>query len=480
MGSFKLGLSKLTMKLLLVTAATAAIALAAPYNPYSANNLSPIPSYYYAPYNTISGGVPSTAYATYSNLYSPYNTVSYSNQVPTATNAQLKSSPSYKIQKAAPALAPKSSSPSKTSVPFSDPARLDDFISPGPQYTGNYIGKQLDKVAVLPSAKSALAYMKSYFGDGDLCSESGAAYMKSILSGATGAEANAAAESAYKAAWDKGARLSPGSVCAASETAFKEAYSSGKGSILESARAFVNNWPGLKTGNPCAVSGKAYMDAIIDGKSVDDAGYLSGKAFIAAFGDLASSGNSIEDPACADAAKAYLESSNTPDPASAESAKAFIDATLTTSSSGYDPVCAAAAIAYMDAFSSGKDALTSNLIAAKAFFQEYAKGSSPAGANSPCVKATLGYSANSPTTSKANKDAMLAFINQAVNDGPELFTDPVCGAATLAYLDAKIAGKSDKQAGADSAEAYLEAFAANDGKRTEACKRAAEAYIKTF
>merc|ERR1712032_630921 len=265
MGSFKLGLSKLTMKLLLVTAATAAIALAAPYNPYSGYNLSPIPSYYYAPYNTISGGVPSTAYATYSNLYSPYNTVSYSNQDPTATNAQLKSSPSYKIQKAAPALAPKSSSPSKTSVPFSDPARLDDFISPGPQYTGNYIGKQLDKVAVLPSATSALAYMKSYFGDGDLCSESGIAYMKSILSGASGAEANAAAEAAYKAAWAKGARLVPGSACEASEGAFKEAYSSGEGSILESARAFVDNWPGLKTGNPCAVSGKA----------VDDAGYLS-------------------------------------------------------------------------------------------------------------------------------------------------------------------------------------------------------------
>merc|ERR1712032_787457 len=87
MGSFKLGLSKLTMKLLLVTAATAAIALAAPYNPYSGYNLSPIPSYYYAPYNTISGGVPSTAYATYSNLYSPYNTVSYSANSPTASKA---------------------------------------------------------------------------------------------------------------------------------------------------------------------------------------------------------------------------------------------------------------------------------------------------------------------------------------------------------------------------------------------------------
>merc|ERR1712032_781136 len=369
MGSFKLGLSKLTMKLLLVTAATAAIALAAPYNPYSPYNLSPIPSYYYSPYNAISGGVPSAVYGTYSNLYSPYNTVSYSNQVPTATNAQLKISPSYNI--------PKSSSSSNA---YRSPTHLDGVIPKG--QTGNYIGKQLDKVAVLPSATSALAYMKSYFGDGDLCSESGIAYMKSILSGASGAEANAAAEAAYKAAWAKGARLAPGSACEASEDAFKEAYSSGEGSILESARAFVDNWPGLKTGNPCAVSGKAYMDAIIEGKSVDDAGYLSGRAFIVAFGDLARTGKSIEDPACADAAKAFIESANPPDSASAESA-----------------------LAYMDAFASGKGALTSNLIAAKAFFEEYAKGSSP-GPDSPCVKATLSYSANSPTASKANKDAM--------------------------------------------------------------------------
>merc|ERR1712212_757136 len=280
--------------------------------------------------------------------------------------------------------------------------------------------------------------------------------MKSILSGASGAEANAAAEAAYKAAWAKGARLVPGSACEASEGAFKEAYSSGEGSILESARAFVAPWPGLQTGNPCAVSGKAYMDAIIEGKSVDDAGYLSGRAFIVAFGDLARTGKSIEDPACADAAKAFIESANPP-----------------------DPVCAKSALAYMDAFASGKSALTSNLIAAKAFFEEYAKGSSP-GPDSPCVKATLSYSANSPTASKANKDAMLAFINQAVNDGPEVFTDPVCGAATIAYLDSKIEGKTDKEAGADSAEAYIQAFAANGGKRTEACKRSAEAYIKTF
>merc|ERR1712212_120165 len=307
---------------------------------------------------------------------------------------------------------------SKTPVPFSDPSRVDGLIPAG--QTGNYAGKQLDTVAIAPAAASALAYMKSYFGKGDLCGVSALAYMQTILSGSSGAQAQANAEAAYKAAWARGARIVPGTACAASEVAFKKAFASGNAdATLESALAFVNNWPGLKDGNPCAVSGKAY---------------------IVAFGNAARAGKNINDPACAAAAKSFIDAANPPDSASAESAKAFIDATLTTSSSGYDPVCAASALAYMDAFASGKDALTSNLIAAKAFFLEYIKGTSP-GVDSPCVKATLAYASRSPTPSSANKDAMVAFIN------------PVCGAATIAFLDAKIAGKTDKDAGAASAEA---------------------------
>ena len=343
--------------------------------------------------------------------------------------------------------------------------------------TGNYAGKQAAKVVVQASAESALAYMRAFLDKDDLCGASGLAYMESILSGKTGAEANADAEAAYKAAWEAGARIVPGSACEASEAAFKSAYSSGDDSILTSALAFVKAWPGVKSGNPCAVSGLAYMEAIVDGKSEDDAGYLSAKAFIGAFGDLAKAGKSIDDPACAAAAKSFITAANPPDSASAESAKAFIDATLSTDFEGYDPVCAASALAYMDAFAAGKDALTSNLIAAKAFYEEYAKGNSP-GTNSPCVKATLAYASKSPLASSANSDAMIAFINQAVEDG--VGADPVCAAATIAFLDAKIAKKSDKEAGAASAEAYIEAFAANGGKRSEACKKSAEAYIKTF
>merc|ERR550534_3403615 len=103
---------------------------------------------------------------------------------------------------------------SKTPVPFSEPARVDDIIPPA--QTGNYFDKN------------------------DLCGQAGLAYMETILSGSTGAQAQANAEAAYKAAWARGARILPGSACAASEVAFKEAYASGNAdAILESARAFA-------------------------------------------------------------------------------------------------------------------------------------------------------------------------------------------------------------------------------------------------
>merc|ERR1712088_1075682 len=188
-------------------------------------------------------------------------------------------------------------------------------------------------------------------------------------------------------------------------------------------------------------------------------------------------GRNINDPACAAAAKAFIDSSNLPGSASVVAAKSFIDSTLTSSSSGYDPVCAASALAYLDASASGKNPLTSGLIAAKAFFQEYTKGASPR-VHSPCVKAALGFAASSPSPYRTGNNAMVAFVNQAVKQ--KAFLDPVCGSASIAFLDAKIVGKSDKKAGAAAAEAYIESFASNGGRRTEACKRAAEAFVRTL
>merc|ERR1712222_69646 len=290
--------------------------------------------------------------------------------------------------------------------------------------------------------------MKDFFGE-DLCAAAAQAYMESLLSGESGAKASEAAEIAYKAAWRAGARVEPGSPCATAEASFRSSYDSGKDTVTNAALAFAKSWPGLEEGNPCSVSTKTYMESIIGGKSIDDAGLSAAKAFIGAFADLAKSGNAVVDASCSKAAKS------------------FIDATLSSRSDGYDPVCTDAALAYMEAYADGKDQLTSTLIAAKTFYKSYTSGNPP-NPSSPCVKANLAFAAKSPLSDSKSNAAMAAFIDKAVEDGNAV-ADPVCAAATLAFLNAKIAKSSDKEASSAAADAYIEAHAANDGKRTEAC-----------
>merc|ERR1719362_927526 len=228
--------------------------------------------------------------------------------------------------------------------------------------------------------------MKDFFGE-DLCAAAAQAYMESLLSGESGAKASEAAEIAYKAAWRAGARIEPGSPCATAEASFRSSYDSGKDTVTNAALAFAKSWPGLEEGNPCSVSTKTYMESIIGGKSIDDAGLSAAKAFIGAFADLAKSGNAVVDASCSKAAKS------------------FIDATLSSRSDGYDPVCTDAALAYMEAYADGKDQLTSTLIAAKTFYKSYTSGNPP-NPSSPCVKANLAFAAKSPLSDSKSNAAM--------------------------------------------------------------------------
>merc|ERR1711872_460063 len=214
-----------------------------------------------------------------------------------------------------------------------------------------------------------------------------------------------------------------------------------------------------------------------NGKSQKSAALGASKAFIAAFDALAKDGKSLKvnDPACAAASKAFI-SSNSKDSATAAAAEAFIDATLTDAVTEYDGVCAAAALAYMNSFADGNDEATSTLYAAKAFYSEYAKGKS-ASSESTCVKAALGYAGKSSDQDPSRPAAMLTFINKSIESG-EKIADPVCAAATLAYLDAKIAKKSDKEAAGDASLAYLAAI--NENEPSAACKESATAYIDTL
>merc|ERR1712032_525469 len=281
---------------------------------------------------------------------------------------------------------------------------------------------------IRPTTDSALAYMKEYFGE-DLCSAAAQAYLESILNGGDAAEANAAAATAYKAASRAGATITPGSPCEAAKTSFVRNYNSGKDVVQQATLAFVDAWPGVEEGNPCAAASKAFI------------------------------------------------ASNSEDSATSSAAEAFIDATLTDSATEYDGVCATAALAYMNSFADGNDEATSTLYAAKAFYEEYAKGKS-ASSESTCVKAALGYAGKGSDQDPSRTAAMLTFINKSIESG-EKIADPVCAAATLAYLDAKIAKKSDKDAAGDASLAYLAAIAENP-EPSAACKESATAYIDTL
>merc|ERR1712228_507429 len=206
-----------------------------------------------------------------------------------------------------------------------------------------------------------------------------------------------------------GARLGPGSACQAADIAWREAYVAGRDPTYESAVAFMKNWPGVKNGNPCAVSGVDYVNAIKD---------------------LARQGKTLKDPACLEATKSFMAAiPNKPDPANAAAFTAFMDKIFEGGAAPFDPVCLASLEGFIDSRHAGDDLLTANLKSARAFFKAFNSGSSIP-ADSPCAAATLAYAKEiQKKPSLPNAAAMIAYITEAITKGKRKI-DPVCAAAT--------------------------------------------------
>ena len=284
-----------------------------------------------------------------------------------------------------------------------------------------------------PSAAAALAYMK--FTDGkDICARSTEAYLSKILSGGSVDEATADATSQYISDYNSGLRVEPGSACEASDIAWRKAEVEGNDPVVASAVAFMENWPGMKEGNPCAVSGKDYVNAILNGSTHLEANRLAAQGFADAFKKLAEQGKELKDPACAAATKAYFNAIPVkPSPPNAAAMLAFLDKALTSFSFEYDPVCWKSTEAFFDSFAAGKGELTSNLNAAEVFLDEFAKAGLSIPADSPCAAATRAYYQNIPNPpSPPNKAAMEAFMDAMIAGGKRE-PDPVCAGATKAY-----------------------------------------------
>ena len=334
-----------------------------------------------------------------------------------------------------------------------------------------------------PSAAAALAYMKAVNND-KLCGTPTQIYLQAILNGQSKEKASAEATRSYINAFNSGSRLVPGTACAAADQAWRSAYSAGRDPTYESAVAFMTNWPGFKEGNPCAVSGYDYVNAVIAGKTHLEANKAAMTGFAKAFKALAKAGKPLKDTACRDATKAFMNAipvSERPDPANAAAFTAFMEQIFAKDAPAFDPVCIASLEGYIESYNSGDDLLTANLKAAQAFFREFAKGNSRVGADSPCAAATLTYAQKvSAKPSAPNAAAMLAYISEAIRSGDRKL-DPVCAAAADSYFDAYIANKDEAKANEAAAVAYLESLDKYPNfDKNGACAKAAESYIAEF
>jgi len=310
-----------------------------------------------------------------------------------------------------------------------------------------------------PNAAAALAYMKE-IGSNDMCARSTVAYLTKILSGGSVDEANADATAQYISDYNGGLRSEPGTACEASDIAWRKAEAEGKDPVVASAVAFMENWPGLKEGNPCAVSGVEYVNAIIQGKLHLEANRLAAKSFGDALKKLAAQGKELRDPACAAATRAYFNAvPEKPSPPNAAAMLAFVDKAFSGSSFEYDPVCWKSTEAFFDSYAAGNGELASNLAAAESFLDEFFLNGLSIPADSPCAAATRAYYANIPNPpSPPNKAAMEAFMDAMIAGGKRQ-PDPVCAASTKAYWKAYKAGANETTANLAAAEEFLKSFA---------------------
>ena len=285
-----------------------------------------------------------------------------------------------------------------------------------------------------PNAAAAIAYIKT-IGSEDICGRATQLYLEVILNGGSVDEANSAATRIYIDDFNRGLYSAPGSACEASDIAWRKAVSEGSDPVVASAIAFMDNWPGTKEGNPCAVSGREYVNAIINGASHTQATRYSVTSFAAAIKKLADQGKELRDPACAAATRAFFDAlPQKPSPPNAAAMMAFLDKAFDGFSFIYDPVCWRSTEAFFDSYAKGNSELVSNQLAAETFLEEFAKGGAGIPADSPCAAATRAYYANIPNPpSPPNKAAMEAFMDKMISGGKRE-ADPACALSTSAYL----------------------------------------------
>merc|ERR1711963_365094 len=223
------------------------------------------------------------------------------------------------------------------------------------------------------------------------------------------------------------------------------------------ARASLNFFNAIGGSDLCGQASRAYIEAVVAGKSGQQAAAAARQAYIGGF----SRGlrNSAGTP-CAAAEATFRNSYGSGKNSVLEAALAYMNAAPSTT-------CGEAGKAYVAAITTGESRARAGLFAARAFINAAnAGGFTP---DAACTAALQGFSKSTRGFGKLNS-AFETFVSSASGG-----VDPVCTAAANAYIDAKIAWKSDKEALGAAAEAYITTASANPGLGA-ACANAASAF----
>jgi len=222
------------------------------------------------------------------------------------------------------------------------------------------------------------------------------------------------------------------------------------------ARASLNFINAIGGSDLCGQASRAYIEAVVAGKSGQQAAAAARQAYIGGFSQGLR--NTAETP-CAAAEATFRKSYGSGKNSVLEAALAYMNAAPSTT-------CGEAGKAYVAAITTGESSSRAGLFAARAFIDAADGGFAP---DAACTAALQGFSKTTGGSGNLNS-AFETFVSSA-----SAGVDPVCTAAAGAYIDAKIAKKSDEGALGAAAKAYIAALNSNPGAGA-ACAKAASSF----
>merc|ERR1711990_1027414 len=223
------------------------------------------------------------------------------------------------------------------------------------------------------------------------------------------------------------------------------------------ARASLNFINAIGGSDLCGQASRAYIEAVIGGKSGQQAAAAARQAYI---GGYSQGLRNTEDTPCAAAEASFRKTYDSDKNSVLEAALAYMNAAPSTT-------CGEAGKAYVAAITTGESSARAGPFAARAFIDAADGGFTP---DAACTAALQGFSKTAGKATANLNSAFESFVSSA-----SAGADPVCTAAAGAYIDAKIAKKTDEGALGAAAKAYIAALSANPGAGA-ACAKAASAF----